>query len=438
VTTTRVTTTRGLAVEALVRIDDGAYAHILVPEMLRKAELEARDRALVTDLVYGTVRMRRAVDYLLTPLSSRPLETLDSQVRAALRLGAFQLLMGMPPHAAVGETVEAVEKHARGYVNGTLRSLTRAGPPWKVPAGDDIASIGLRTSHPDWIVQTLVDEFGITDALATLRLNDEPPPVTLRVNNTRADVAEIADALRAAGAEVEVGALVPEALLVRRAGDLGALPALRDGRVTPQDQASQAVVALLDPQPGDRVLDLAAAPGGKATATAERLHHDGLVVACDLHPGRVHALMRAARRVQSEDLVVPLVADGRHPPVRDAAFDRVLLDAPCTGLGVLRRRPDARWRVQPKDVDALAALQREMLRAAARTVRPGGRLVYSVCTLTRPETMGVDEWARTELPDFVAQPPPAAPWRPHGRGAIVLPSDARSDGMFVLVLDRSG
>ena len=232
---------------------------------------------------------------------------------------------------------------------------------------------------------------------------------------------------------------MPDALLVRRAGDLGALPALRDGLVTPQDQASQAVVALLDPQPGDRVLDLAAAPGGKATATAERLDHSGLVVACDLHPGRVHVLMRAARRVQSADLVVPVVADGRHPPVRDAAFDRVLLDAPCTGLGVLRRRPDARWRVQAKDVDALAALQREMLQAAARAVRPGGRLVYSVCTLTRPETIGIDEWARSALPGFVAQPPPPAPWRPHGRGRdLCSRRDARSDGMFVLVLDRSG
>ncbi len=433
-----MTTTRGLAVEALVRIDDGAYAHILVPELLRKAELEPRDRALVTDLVYGTVRMRRAVDYLLTPLSSRPLDSLDSPVRAALRLGAFQLLMGMPPHAAVGETVEAVEQHARGYVNGTLRSLTRAGPPWKVPAGNDIASIGLRTSHPDWIVQTLVDEFGLDDALATLRLNDEPPPVTLRVNGARANATEIADELRAAGADVERGVLLPDALLVRRAGDLGALPALRDGRVTPQDQASQAVVMLLDPQPGDRVLDLAAAPGGKATATAERLDHSGAVVACDFHPGRVHALMRAANRVQAADLVVPVVADGRHPPVRDAAFDRVLLDAPCTGLGVLRRRPDARWRVQEKDIDALATLQREMLQAAARAVRPGGRLVYSVCTLSRAETIGVDDWARAELPEFVARPAPPAPWRPHGRGAIVLPSDARSDGMFVLVLDRSG
>jgi 16S rRNA (cytosine967-C5)-methyltransferase len=434
----KTSSTRGLAVEALVRIDDGAYAHILVPELLRKAEMEPRDRALVTDLVYGTVRMRRAVDHLLAPLSSRPLDTLDPQVRAALRLGAFQLLIGIAPHAAVAETVEAVDKHARGYVNGTLRSLTRGGPPWKVPAGDDIVSIGLRTSHPDWIVQTLVDEFGTTDALATLRLNDEPPPVTMRVNTARADVTEIADELRAAGAEVETGALVPDALLVRRAGDLGALPALRDGLVTPQDQASQAVVAVLDPQPGDRVLELAAAPGGKATATAERLRDSGVVVACDLHPGRVHALMRAVRRVHGEHLVVPVVADGRRPPVRDAAFDRVLLDAPCTGLGVLRRRPDARWRVQPHDVDALAALQRDMLRAAARSVRPGGRFVYSVCTLTRPETIGVDEWARTALPEFAAEPPPAAPWRPHGRGAIVLPSDARSDGMFVLVLERSG
>jgi hypothetical protein len=163
---------------------------------------------------------------------------------------------------------------------------------------------------------------------------------------------------------------------------------------------------------------------------------EGLVVAADLHPGRVRTVMRAVERLKLMNVIAPLVANGSHPPVRDAAFDRVLLDAPCSGLGVLRRRPDARWRVRPGDVDQLAALQRELLFAAARAVRPGGRLVYSVCTVTAAETRDVDAWAARELPDFVAVAPPSAPWRPHGRGALVLPSDAQTDGMFVLVLER--
>ncbi len=232
------------------------------------------------------------------------------------------------------------------------------------------------------------------------------------------------------------GSLVPDALLVRHTGDLAALPAVRDGRVSPQDQASQAIVGILDPQPGERVLDLASAPGGKATAAAERMRGDGLVVAADLHPGRVRTVVRAAERLALQSIVVPVLADGSSPPVRAGAFDRVLLDAPCSGLGVLRRRPDARWRVEPSDVDALAKLQRVLLAAAADAVRPGGRLVYSVCTLTRAETIAIDAWAADALPEFVAITPPSAPWRTHGRGAILLPSDARSDGMFVLALER--
>jgi 16S rRNA (cytosine967-C5)-methyltransferase len=367
---------------------------------------------------------------------SRPLASLDADVRAALRLGAYQLSAGMSPHAAVGETVGIAPERARGFVNGALRALARTGPPFRLPEGDDVAAIGVRTSHPDWIVQTYVDELGRDAALATLALDNEPPPVTLRVNLMRTTTDEVAHELREQGIDVAVAPLVAGALLVRHTGDLGALDAVRAGRVTPQDQASQAVVAALDPQPGERVLDVAAAPGGKAVAAAERMHDDGLVVAADLHPARVRAIERAAARL-GLDTVSTIAADGRRLPVRDASFDRVLLDAPCSGLGVLRRRPDARWRVQPRDVGQLAALQRELLAGAARVVRPGGRLVYSVCTLTRMETLAVDAFAASELSELVAIDPPGEPWQRHGRGALLVPSAAGTDGMFVLVLERS-
>jgi 16S rRNA (cytosine967-C5)-methyltransferase len=430
------TNPRAIAVEALVRIDDGAYSHILLPELLRRHTMEPRDRAFVTELVYGTVRMRRALDFLLGRVSSRQIDSLDPDVRAGLRLGAFQLVTGVSPHAAVGETVGVVQERARGFANGVLRSLARSGPPWSLPSGNDPHAIGTRTSHPDWIVKQLVEVLGQDDAIATLALDNEPPVVTLRVNTVRTTPEAVTTELRALGIEVEPGKVAPAALLVRHTGDLGALEVLRDGRVTPQDQASQAVVAALDPQPGERVLDIASAPGGKATGTAERMHDTGLVLAADVHPARVRTVKRAAVRC-GLGAISPVVADGRHLPVVDSSFDRVLLDAPCTGLGVLRRRPDARWRVQPRDATDLAELQRALLMSAARAVRPGGRLVYSVCTLTRIETLGVDAFAASELPDFVALDPPGAPWRRHGRGALLVPSAARTDGMFILVLERS-
>jgi 16S rRNA (cytosine967-C5)-methyltransferase len=428
---------RRVALDAMLRIEDGAYAHILVPQLLRRSHLSPRDRGFVTDLVYGTVRLRRALDHLLEGVSSRPIEQLDPPVRAALRLGAYQLVNGVPSHAAVGETVSVVPDRARGFANGVLRGLSRSGPPWSWPEGNSAHDIGVRTSHPDWIVQILLDTYGLDDTIKTLKLDNEPPAVTLRPNRLRTDADALAAELVAAGIEVRPGTLAPDSLVVRHSGDLAALPAIREGRATPQDQTSQAIVAVLDPQPGERVLDLAAAPGGKATAAAERMGGTGLIVAADLHPGRARTVERAADRVGVGDVVQAIVADGQRPAVRAAAFDRVLLDAPCSGLGVLRRRPDARWRLRANDVRDLAELQRRLLMAAASAVKPGGVLVYAVCTITPDETVGVDEWAAEQLPEFTAETPPAAPWRASGRGALLLPSDAQTDGMFVLVLRRA-
>ncbi|MGZ6994959.1 MAG: RsmB/NOP family class I SAM-dependent RNA methyltransferase, partial [Acidimicrobiia bacterium] len=199
---------------------------------------------------------------------------------------------------------------------------------------------------------------------------------------------------------------------------------------------SQAVAAAVGALPGERVLEVGAAPGGKATALAEAMDDRGSVAAVDSNAGRLALVQRAATRL-GLTAVTPIAADGRRLPFRAAAFDRVLLDAPCSGFGVLRRRPEARWRIEPDSVDELATLQRELLAAAATMVRPGGRLVFSVCTLTRAETIAVDDWARGALPGFVAEPPPGVPWRAWGRGALLLPQAAGTDGMYVLTLSRS-
>jgi 16S rRNA (cytosine967-C5)-methyltransferase len=433
-----VTAARAVALEALVRIDEGAFSHILVPDLLRRSHLAPRDRALVTAFVYGTVRMQRILDDALAAVSTRPMTELDPPVRAALRLGAFQLFDGVAPHAAVGETVDVVPGRARGFVNGVLRALARRNPRW--PRVDDAtrdADLGASTSHPDWLVERLLSEFGRPDTVATLTVDNEPPPVTLRPNPLRTSPGALLDELEQARISAAPGTLHPDAIVLGHAGDPSAIAAVRHGQATPQDQASQAVVAVLDPHAGERIADLAAAPGGKATAAAERMADTGLVVASDVHAGRVQFVARAGSRL-GLGTVQPLVADGRIPPFAPNTFDRVLLDAPCSGLGVLRRRPEARWRITPAAVEQLAALQRALLASAASLVRPGGRLVYSVCTVSREETIAIDEWTRDALEGFRALPPPAEPWRPHGRGALVLPHDAGTDGMFVLVLEKAG
>jgi 16S rRNA (cytosine967-C5)-methyltransferase len=384
-------TARGVALDVLERIDSGAYANLALPGELGRCGLGQRDRALVTELVYGVTRMRRACDWLVDAHLHNPVT--DARVRAALRLGCYQLVFTrIPPHAAVSATVAQAPARARGLVNAVLRRVADRMPPvWP-----DLAT---ELSYPDWIVGRLEADLGKDCARACLVQMNEAPPVTTRA----------------------------------------------DGYV--QDLGSQWVSETVGVRVGERVADLCAAPGGKATAmaaTAGSVAQEAgqgtrlLVVAGDIRPARARGMRDGVRRLGldrgASASVVTVVADGRRPPFVRGSFDRALVDAPCSGLGVLRRRPDARWRAQPADVDRLAALQRELLTGAVQLLRPGGTLVYSVCTLTSAETLTIDEWLASEHPELAPLPPPEPPWVPWGRGGLLLPQAAGTDGMFLLRL----
>jgi 16S rRNA (cytosine967-C5)-methyltransferase len=340
---------RVVAREALLRIEQGAYANLVLPRMLERSGLAERDRRFATELVYGTTRMRRACDFLVDRFVLRPL---DAPTRAVLRLGAHQLHhLGTPADAPVEWPDEAT-----------------------------------RLSYPDWVVGRLVADLGEADALAVLEEMDRPAEPVERP----------------------------------------------DGYV--QDRASQLVVAAMAAGAGERVADVCAGPGGKATLLAGS---GARVLATDVRPARAGLVAGAAERTGTADRVLVAAADGRCPPFRPGSLDRVLVDAPCSGLGVLRRRPDARWRIGPAAVGRLAGLQRELLDAAVPLLRPGGTLTYAVCTLTAEETTGVDQWLADAHPELQPLPPPGDPWRPEGRGALLLPQVAGTDGMFLLQLRRS-
>lgn len=368
---------RRLAVEALVRIDtDGAYANLVLPKMLERSGLPERDRAFATQLVYGTTRAQRACDWFVDRFA---LGELDPPVRAALRLGTYQLrMLGTPPHAAVSATVEVVPRRARGLVNAVLRKVAEADDAWPSDA--------VRLSYPDWLVDRLVGDLGRDDALAALASMNGAATVTERP----------------------------------------------DGYV--QDPASQLVAAAVGAGPGERVLDLCAAPGGKATAMAAA---GATVVAADVRPGRAGLVAANATRLGIDpDSLQVVVADGIRPSFAPGSFDRVLVDAPCSGIGSLRRRPDARWRLDPAGPERLAGLQRRLLDAAADLVAPGGVLVYSVCTLTRAETVDVAEAFAAAHDGWEPVPPPEEPWRSWGTGGLVLPQDAETDGMALFTWRR--
>ena len=359
-------TARQVAYEALLRIDhDGAYANLVLPALLGRSTLHEQDRRFVTELVYGTTRMRRACEALVERFV---LTEPDPDVRTLLRLGAYQLAFaGVARHAAVGETVELAHPKVRGFVNAVLRRVADTPMVWPDEA--------TRLSYPDWILDRFVTEVGEFEAHAALECMNEPPLVTQRA----------------------------------------------DGYT--QDLASQWVADLVGARSGDRVLDLCAAPGGKATAMASE---GAFVVAADLQPHRAALVAENAGRLALRVSVV--VADGMAPPFAPASFDRVLVDAPCSGLGSLRRRPDARWRITAADIDDLVVIQGNMLRAAAPLVRPGGTLVYSVCTITAAESVDHATPDGFDVVDDALD----EPWTRFGKGFRVLPQDGDTDGMVII------
>ena len=375
--TGRPATARRLAIDALIAVDGGARANDVAPALLADSGLETRDRHLVTELVYGTCRMRRACDWLTDRHTRGPI---DSEVRAALRVGAYQIAWTrIPPHAAVSATVDEVRGRGRSVVNAVLRRVASEVSAGLIAWPDRATQL----SYPDWIVDQLGRDLGRDRAWAALGAMNEPAPATARP----------------------------------------------DGYF--QDRASQMVAGYLPVGDGGRVLDLCAAPGGKATAMARA--GPALVVASDLSFRRARVTADNARRLETSQ-VATVVADGLRPPYRPDGFDVVLVDAPCSGLGVLRRRPDARWRVQPEDVARLAELQQGLLTEARALVKPGGVLAYSVCTLTSAETAGVRQLGAAALPGVEApgtaraaldarRPwcPAFAPGRRHGRDVPVDP-----------------
>ena len=374
----RKITARTVAVRALERVDEGAFVNLVVPHMLERSGLDERDRHFATELAYGVTRMRRACDFLIDRFL---MKSPDRMVRNVLRVGAYQIAYtNVPPHAAVSATVDEAPGRAKAFVNAILRKV--ADDP--EPEWPDAAT---RLSYPEWIVQRLVDDLGEADALATLAQMNKAPAVTKRA----------------------------------------------DGYV--QDLASQLVAEAVGVEPGERVADICAAPGGKATL----LGHAGasVVAAIDVQPQRTGLIARNAKTVGAPN-VFAITADGRHPPLPDASFDRVLLDAPCSGFGVLRRRADARWRLQPQFIRVLATLQRDLAGRSLSLVRPGGTFVYSVCTLTTSETEEVAAWLEAEGRDFEVIDPPGEPWQRTGRGARLLPHVSDTDGMYILRMRRRG
>jgi 16S rRNA (cytosine967-C5)-methyltransferase len=420
---------RVVALAAIRRVtEQGGYSTLVVPTALARSGLDAQGRAFAMELAFGTLRRIVTLDWAIARVASRPPDRMSPGALAAIRIGAYQLLFTrVPDHAAVSESVGLATKRERGFVNAVLRKIAAAPP--SPPSGSADEDLAIRTGLSAWAVSELRRLLGVEaeDAAAALA---EQASLCLRANPCRRTVDELERDLLAAGLVPRRGALHPETLLLD-GGDPSRLPGYAEGWFAVQDQASAFVVGALDPQPGERVLDVCAGPGGKLAQIACLVGDEGLTVGGDLRPARAALVAATAARLGVRASV--LAQDARAPAL-SGGFDRVLVDAPCSGIGSARRRPELLWRADRTGLSGLARLQVAIAVAAAGRLAPGGRLVYSVCTFPRAETDAACDALLAKCPELR----PSTIEGPEGPAerVRVWPHRHGSDGMFAAAFRR--
>ncbi|HYM54447.1 MAG TPA: 16S rRNA (cytosine(967)-C(5))-methyltransferase RsmB [Solirubrobacteraceae bacterium] len=433
--------------------EQGAYADEALHA--ESTELDPRDRALAMRLAYGAVQRKGTLDHLIVQLAERPAERLDAPLLAGLRLGLYELLYlrGSPDYAVVADAVELAKAHARaghGLVNAVLRRAAREGAGALLDALRDETpeEAAIKHSHPEWIARLWWQELGPEQARALMSADNEPGEVALRANTLVTDASTLAGELPV---RTHFDPNIPEAVVLEEPFDAHGSPLWRDGAFLAQSRAAMLVARALAPRPGERVLDLCAAPGGKSTHLAALMEGRGEVVAVERDPRRAGVLARTAERLRAANVRVE-VGDAARQRTDGTAFDRALVDPPCSGLGTLQARPDLRWRVTPEAILQMTRIQAMILAAGASALRPGGVLVYSTCTISPTENerlidafldshpdFSLDDLAaelpdlRLARPDSQGEPGPGGP----SRVVLTLPHRDRTAGFFIARLRRS-
>lgn len=438
-------TCRALGVEILLNVETRkAYADILLDNALKASVLSILDRALLTQLVYGTLRWRGKIDWILKRILRQPLGGLDVYLRNLLRLTVYQIVFldKVPAYAAVNEGVELAKRYggrsAGGLVNAVTRRLLREKPLLTAPdpGADLVSRLTASWSHPEWLVRKWLAYLGASETEALLSANNQEPHVVLRVNRLKTDRDALIEKLRAAGMDATPAAHSPVAIQLRTAPAVDQLPGFQEGLFLVQGEASQLVGLLLDPKPGERILDACSAPGGKTTHLAELMADRGEIVATDISARGLEKIEQNMRRLGLTS-IRPVQGDVSKelPGALALPYDRILADLPCSGLGTLRSHPEAKWHREEKDLERLSALQKKILDRLAVYLKPGGILVYSTCTLTQEENDGVVGDFLLRHSEFVLEAagaflPESARHMVRGNYFFALPHRDGTDGFF--------
>ncbi len=401
---------RKVASDVLIRVEkEGAYSHIALKEALREGNLSPRDRGLVTELVNGTIRNRATLDHVVDSFLKK--RNLRPEIRSVLRMGVYQLLYmnKIPVSAAVNESVKLVHLYRmnsqKGLVNAVLRNVDRnRSRDFFSDLTDPVRKLAVTTSHPEWMVSLFIRRFGPENAQRLLEYNNRPAPSVIRINTLRTDEATLRRELEEAGFTAEPGP-APQTLVLGGRGSVNDLRAYREGHFMVQSPSSVLAAVALGARPDETILDCCAAPGGKTFVLAQDMKDRGTILATDVHEHKMELIRKGAAFLGITCVDAQVRDWTRDQPDLEQRYDRVLVDAPCTGLGMLSKRPDLRWRKEQGDIPRLVGLQRNILSTASRSVRPGGILLYSTCTLTQEENGDQRQWFLERFPDF-------EPWCP--------------------------
>ena len=427
----------------------GAFADVALDRTFRNSELTDLDRRLVTELVYGSVRRMRAIDFIIDKLATKKSSQQPPELRTILHLGLYQLqyLNNIPPSAAVNTTVQLAKENGflglSSFVNGLLRQYIRLtetdlNPLTVTNYKSTVERLGILHSFPDWIVEMWLEQLGETETEQLCQWFNQSPTIDLRINPLKSTIDQIETAFKSQNISVSRIPHLPQALRINgSSGAIQNLPGYSEGWWTIQDSSAQLVTHLLDPQPGEIIIDVCAAPGGKTTHIAELIQDTGTIYACDKTANRLKRLKENADRLQMRSIQIH-TGDSRQFPEFINLADRVLLDAPCSGLGTLHRRADARWHHTPENIQAQSQLQSELLANAATFVKSGGVLVYATCTIHPLENEQVVRSFLTNNPHWQIEPPTIdLPVQPSPFGWVkVWPHRNQMDGFFMVRLKR--
>ncbi|MCR8633627.1 16S rRNA (cytosine(967)-C(5))-methyltransferase RsmB [Paenibacillus radicis (ex Xue et al. 2023)] len=427
---------REAALDVLLRIEqDRSYSNLLLHQILLKYNLGKPDVGLTTEIVYGTIQRLNTIDYFLGRFVAKGMAKLEPWVRSLLRLSFYQIyyLDRIPDHAVVNEAVNMAKRKGHqgisGMVNGVLRNIIRQKESLQLPAGLPPAErIALTHSHPEWLVRRWISQLGEVRTEQICEANNVPPRVSIRVNTLKQSRSKLIELLQQAGLEAEASELAPDGVIVRGGGNMALTSWYADGLFSIQDESSMLVALSLDPQPGEKILDCCAAPGGKTTHIAEKMGDRGELWACDIHEHKEKLVQEQAERLGLSS-VHTVVTDARklREQFAEQSFDRILLDAPCSGLGVIRRKPDMKWNKSEQEIEGICVIQHELLEHIHTLLRPGGVLVYSTCTLEYNENEGMVKQFLKAHPEFEwDQPQPLQ----------IYPYEYHSDGFFIAKLRK--